>query len=210
MVSGMVANIMAAYVAWGVGDDLSMSLPFSMVATLLAACIERPFATAAGIKTQTFRRIFQANILSWFVGVAIVFAGMFSGYVSVFILMAVLAVPFSIAVEGTYLSKIAHQSGTKLRWPPIIYGNIISGVILYALVFFGLELAEGLRQSGSPITPFLEQRRIYIYATTLIVCSGLFLKFLRPTAISASGQRAEQSETQEGLGGTDSQSRLAE
>ncbi len=80
----IIANVLAPYVAWGVGDDVGLSIPFSMLATTLAALVERPFYKAAGIRTLSFRYTMQANILSWFVGLTIAFLSLISRIEAIF------------------------------------------------------------------------------------------------------------------------------
>lgn len=174
----ILANVLAPYVAWGVGDDAGLSLPFSMLATTLAATVERPFYKAAGIGTSSFRFSMQANILSWFIGLIIAYASLMSRLEAIFFLMYFLAIPFSIAIEGGYLSSISKH--TKLKWTPIIAGNVVSGLLLFAILFIGFESGDRMQRSGSSLALFLTQYREIIYWSVAVGCVLLFCFCCRP------------------------------
>jgi len=87
------------YIAWGAGEDSQISLPYSMLATLLAAFIERPFIRAAGFRHNALLFSIRANIWSWLIGTMLAYAFLLIGpFHEGFFALHVLAVPFSIAV----------------------------------------------------------------------------------------------------------------
>jgi hypothetical protein len=177
----VLANVMAPYVAWGVGDDMALSLPWSMLATLLAGVIERPFVRWAGCGRKTLLFALRANILSWAVGAGIVYFSLFaSNFRSAEILyvMIILAIPFSVAIEGTYLAPESKMCGSRLRWLPIVLGNIISGSILAGIASFGLRAGDKLQTARSPLVSFLQDHTGYLYGTVLCACIVCFLAIL--------------------------------
>lgn len=174
------ANVMAPYVAWGVGDDAGLSLPFSMLATTFAAMVERPFYRSAGIHLS-FRYSMQANVLSWFVGLLLAYGSMIMGLQAFFYLMCFLAVPFSILIEGRYLSSIAHKTNrTKLKWGPVIAGNVLSGILLFGITVFGFEYGDRMQRAGSSLIWMLRQNKPMIHWGVAIGCVLLFSYCCRP------------------------------
>jgi hypothetical protein len=178
----ILANVLAPYVAWGVGDDAGLSLPFSMLATTLAALVERPFYKAAGIGRSSLRYSMQANILSWFVGLTIAYVSLMSRLEAIFFLMYFLAIPFSIVIEGGYLSAVSKTTNQpKLKWAPIMVGNIVSGLLLFAIIFVGFESGDRMQRTGSSLVLFLKQNREIIHWSVAVGCVLLFCFCCRPT-----------------------------
>ncbi|MEM7783631.1 MAG: hypothetical protein AAF623_09785 [Planctomycetota bacterium] len=171
----ILANVRAPYVAWGVGDDADLSLPFSMLATTFAAIVERPFYVAAGINTKSFRQSMRANILSWLIGVTIAYVSLILRMEFVFLLMYFLAIPFSIAIEGSYLNFVSRSiKDAKLDWFPIFVGNVFSGLLLLGIRSVGLEAGDYLQRSGSRLVLFLMQNKETIQWGVGIGCAVLF------------------------------------
>ncbi len=175
--SPLIANVLAPYVAWGVGNDMALSLPYSMLATLLAAFIERPFAKAAGFERRALVYSIRANILSWMIGVLLVYIIAFRAY-WFFFAMYSLAIPFSIFIEGGYLALVKRRSQSRLVWKPILIGNILSGFILMAILVTGLETGDALRRKGSSLVLFLSENKELMNTTVLYLCATLFLLIL--------------------------------
>jgi hypothetical protein len=174
----ILANVLAPYVAWGVGDDLVLSLPYSMLATLLAAVIERPFARFAGIEYRTLLYIMRANILSWMIGLLLAYGSLFGRIEFLLVLTFLLAVPLSITIEGKYLASVQSAYHARLKWMPIIVGNILSGMFLVCIQYAGMELADRLQRSGSLFVQFLREHSTLSSAVLLIGCAAIFLSIL--------------------------------
>ncbi len=174
----MFANVLAPYVAWGVGNDLELSLPYSMLATLLAAFVERPFARRAGIENCTLLYIMRANIVSWMIGLVLAFASLFSGIELLFMLTYLLAVPLSVMIEGKYLASVQHVYHARLKWTPIILGNMLSGTVLIAVQFSGMKLGDQLQRSGSPLVQYLREHASMSSFVLLLGCVAIFLLVL--------------------------------
>ncbi len=193
----ILANVLAPYVAWGVGDDGGLSLPFSMLATTLAAMIERPFYKAAGITSSSLRYSMQANILSWFVGLAIAYVSLMSRLEAIFFLMYFLAIPFSIMIEGWYLSLISKKTNrANLQWAPIVAGNVVSGLLLFAIIFVGFESGDRMQRSGSSLVLFLTQNREIMHWCVGIGCVVLFCVCCRPRLQSQHAEHQADIENQ--------------
>jgi hypothetical protein len=114
--------------------------------TMLAALLERPFVSWAGIRSYPLTHSIRANLLSWLAGfvfisfVALWNAGFMSdskgGYGPVEWVVAVLfvlAIPVSILIEGCYYRTILKRQGSVLRWSPVIAANIVSNTVLAAM-----------------------------------------------------------------------------
>lgn len=172
----LLANVMAPYVAWGIGNDTEIILPFSMLATLLAAVIERPFTTAAGFQTHAFLHSARANILSWFLGLVLAYTSLFVDRKgTLFAAMIYLSIPFSIAIEGAYLSIVRKVQGGRLAWKPIAIGNLLSGIVLVAVSTIGHEWGNHLQITRAPVIRLLRQHRAITSTTILCACIATFL-----------------------------------
>lgn len=174
MQSSLLANVMAPYVAWGVGGDQQISVPFSMLATLLAAVLERPFTQWAGIRKQALLYSIRANILSWFVGLLLAWSLIYLDKMgSLYYGLLFLAVPFSVFIEGTYLTCLGLCQSFK--WRPIILGNVFSGLVLWGVLVVGLEWGDRLQLAWSPVVTILRSWRPFMSATVLYGCLAIFL-----------------------------------
>jgi hypothetical protein len=177
----LLANVLAPYVAWGVGNDIQLSLPYSMLATLMVGVMERPFVTWAGFDRRAMLLSLRANILSWLFGATLVY---FSIVVlndrrgSIFLVMYAIAVPFSIAVEGGYLARMRRRARVKMNWWPIIAGNCMSGIILILVTGFGLENGDRMQVTRAPLVLWLEDHKALLYRSVLGVCAAGFLVIL--------------------------------
>ena len=176
MPTSILANVMAPYVAWGIGEDEEIGLAFSMLATLLAAFLERPFTRMAGFSRHALKYSLRANILSWFIGLALAYASLHADRRgSLFFAMVFLAIPFSISIEGAYMSFASRLQGFKLNWKPIVLGNVFSGFVLLGVRIVGFEWGDHLQLTGSPTIDFLRDNRILMTAIVMYLCIATFL-----------------------------------
>lgn len=171
----LLANVMAPYVAWGVGDDSEISVPFSMLATLLAAFIERPFTTYAGFDRLALLYSIRANILSWFLGLIVAYASLTVGNGSLFFVVVFIAIPLSIGIEGGYLYRIKRLNDSRFHWTPIVIGNIVSGLVLLLIKIFGFEWGFRLQMEGASTVVFLRDFRPSLTFTVFYSCIAIFL-----------------------------------
>lgn len=178
--ASLLANVLAPYVAWGIGGDESLSFPYSMMATLLAAFVERPFTKWSGVEWSPLRYSIRANIVSWMVGVLIVYLLVLLNAMSFFFGMYALAIPFSVAIEGFYLQRVhanasTHGSHSPFLWTPILIGNVVSGLLLLIVLFVGLEAGDWLQMRGDPIVTQLVRYKAESNVFVLTICSLVFL-----------------------------------
>ena len=172
----LLANVMAPYVAWGVGNDGEISVPFSMLATLLAAFLERPFTSAAGFNRNALLYSVRANILSWFLGLLLAYASLsLDRRGSLFFALVFLAIPFSIAIEGGYLSIVKKLDHSRVAWKPVVLGNIFSGLVLLSVTVVGFEWGDRLQLAGAPIINTLRDYRLQFSSVIMYFCIAVFL-----------------------------------
>jgi hypothetical protein len=113
---------------------LVMSPLLGIPATLLAAFLERPFVSRAGVRRHALAYSIRANLLSWLAGFVFVFAGslffpLVDDFPLVFLFYPLAAIFLSICIEGAYLSfKV--QGERKIRWGWIINGNVLSSMAI--------------------------------------------------------------------------------
>ena len=130
---------------------MAFSPLLGLPATLVAAVLERPFISRAGIQRYALTRSIRANLLSWLVGLFFVFL-LESNQVAVMlaILYFILAIPISILIEGGYYWAILNRRGGGLRWRWVIAGNIVSAAFLMSLSF-----VPGILRSEYPRLEFM-------------------------------------------------------
>lgn len=160
-----------------------------MLATLLAAFLERPFTKAAGFHEHALVYSVRANILSWFLGLLLAYASLsVDRRGSLFFVIVFLAIPFSIAIEGAYLSFVRKRNGARLMWKPIVLGNIFSGLVLLAVKALGLEWGDRLQLSNSSAITVLRDYRLLMSNTVLYLCIAIFILIVMiPARPSKSG-----------------------
>jgi hypothetical protein len=123
----------------------AMGLPLSV----LAAFIERPFVSGAGVRRNAIWYSLQANLISLLVGyVGVIGAMLLGGFLRLydelpFLVWPPLAVAVSIVVERGYLNVRAQRIGVRWRW--IIAGNLLSAGICIAIV-----IAAGILRAAQP------------------------------------------------------------
>jgi len=125
-------------------DIWPLAVLIALPASVLAAFIERPFITRAGVARCTLWYSLQANLLSMLFGylllvpVALITAGLVPFFYLLWMLFAVL---FTIAIESFYLNKVAAPPGRKLTTGPIAWGNLLSCLTILLVQF----VVEALR-----------------------------------------------------------------
>jgi hypothetical protein len=170
------------YIAWG--TEISMiSLPYSMLATLLAAFIERSFIRSAGFRQNALLFSIRANIWSWLVGTTLAYAFLLIGPINelFFVALHLLAVPLSIAVEAVFLNAVAKCNELSLRWRPLVWGNIVSGIVCQTQVAVGQAWGNYLQNRGAEVITWLRAYRELTSFGVLFFCLAVFiLAFVYP------------------------------
>ncbi len=170
------------YIAWG--TEISMiSLPYSMLATLLAAFIERSFIRSAGFRQNALLFSIRANIWSWLVGTTLAYAFLLIGPINelFFVALHLLAVPLSIAVEAVFLNAVAKRNELSLRWRPLVWGNRVSGIVCQTQVAVGQAWGNYLQNRGAEVITWLRAYRELTSFGVLFFCLAVFiLAFVYP------------------------------
>jgi len=151
IISLPVASVMAPYVAWGVGSDMGLSLPFSIYATVLAGLIEYPLVKRSGWTHRPLLFVLQANLVSWAVGCVLVHY--------LFFIIIFLAIPFSILIEGAYLYLHSRRLSLPFPWLAIVIGNVLSGLLLLVIKVIGIETGDAWQIIRHPLVVFLQQHK---------------------------------------------------
>jgi hypothetical protein len=164
------------YIVWGAGEDSQISLPYSMMATLLAAFIERPFIRSAGFRQNALLFSIRANIWSWLFGTTLAYAFLLIGpFHEGFFALHLLAVPISIAVEGVYLFAVAKRNECSLRWRPLVWCNIVSGIVCETQVVVGQVWGKYLQNRGAEVITWLREYRELTSFGVLFFCLAIFI-----------------------------------
>jgi hypothetical protein len=126
---------------------LPLALWLALPASVLAAFLERPFVSRAGVRNHALWYSLQANLVSLAVGYLTLPVAIEMIYLNPF-LWSPVAVAASIWCEGTYY-RLRGLKGTRpLRWRPVIWGNVVSSLVLLFLP----GIAAWLRQADSSLT----------------------------------------------------------
>lgn len=140
------ANMMSPYLYFYPGA-ISASIGFAFPASVLAAFLERPFLTAAGVKQRTLVFSMRANFLSTIAGILVIPIG-FPVFYAIGPIWSVMAVGGSCFVEISYLRQFSRQSCT-LGWA--IAGNVVSSVVLITMPYIAVEIRDNHRHLARDI-----------------------------------------------------------
>lgn len=124
-----LANFVSVTVCFVPGFQ-AISLWYALPLSVLAAALERPFVTRAGVPRYAFCASLQANAISTLIGflfVTVAYASLQGGYGDVWILFSVLV---SIVTEGFYYLMFAVPQGGVLKWRWIVGGNLCSAFVI--------------------------------------------------------------------------------
>jgi len=137
------ANSLSPYIYFWPGV-ISISFVYAFPASLLAAFLERPFLTAAGIRRSALVFSLRANFLSTVVGILLVPIGQ-PALFTIGPLWSVVAFGVSCVVEIFYLRR---YSGQRFTWGRVIGGNAVSSVVLMVLPPIGLIIGQAYMKWG--------------------------------------------------------------
>ena len=160
------ANSLSPYVYFWPGI-ISITLVYAFPASLLAAFLERPFLTNAGINHRPLVLSLRANFLSTIAGILLIPIG-YPALYTIGPLWCIVAFGVSCAVEIFYLRRYSHQSFT---WGWAVGGNAISSAVLMILP----PIAIAIRQNNYQLAWSLERHQVWLAWSSLGVSVALFL-----------------------------------
>ena len=131
------ANSISPYVYFWPGV-ISITVIYAFPASVLAALLERPFLTIAGIKNRTLVWSLRANFYSTLVGLLLIPLGSQALY-TIGVLWCVIAFGVSCLTEVTYLRLRAHQ---QFAWRWVVGGNAVSSLVLMVVPPFVLWIKQ--------------------------------------------------------------------
>jgi hypothetical protein len=155
-----------------------LSLGLGLPATVLAAVLERPFVTRAGVREHALWYSLQANFVSLVLGyvtfpLALVLF-ILSGHG--ILLWPPIAVTISIWSEGEYSRRRVLRHG-PLRWSSIVWGNLLSNLVLLAVPYG----AQPLYANRPTLVWDLDPDQDDLFWSALVASGGLFVvSFLLP------------------------------
>jgi hypothetical protein len=159
------ANTIAPYVYFWPGI-ISVMLVYAFPASLLAAFIERPFLTAAGIKRRPLVLSLRANFVS-IVGILLIPIGLPALY-TIGPFWCLVAFSVSCIVEIFYLRRFSHQLVT---WGWVVAGNVISSAALMTLP----PIAFAIKQYNYQLASSIEPHQVWMTLSSIGVSVFLFL-----------------------------------
>ena len=154
---------------------ISITLVYAFPASLLAAFIERPFLTAAGIKCRPLVLSLRVNFVSTIAGILLIPIG-YPALYTIGPLWCLVAFGVSCVVEIFCLRRFSHQSFT---WGWAVAGNAVSSAVLMILP----PIAIAIRQNNNQLAWSLEPHETWMGLSSLGVSLALFLaSFAFPVA----------------------------
>ncbi len=147
------ANSLASWV-WVWPGVVSLDPFLGLLPTLLVSFVERPFVCRAGVVQRPLIRSIRANVLSLIGGIPVsMFVWNVRSEGGLFLLAGV-AVTVSIVIEGVYYRSFLRKECRELCWLWIVFGNVISSVLLVSIAL-GVRTLEDLHpQLGCALLPY--------------------------------------------------------
>ena len=155
----------------------AMGLPLSV----LAAFVERPFYTLAGVRRYCIWYSLQANLVSLGIGFVATFMAAFlfdsmRQYYALFEVWPFFAVCVSIIVERWYLQTRTGPDRVKWGWSAV--GNILSAALCVGVLFLTVYLRSAFPGLRRPLTPYNGPLQIFAFvgSAALFVVSFIFTR----------------------------------
>lgn len=118
---------------------LPMMLGIALPASVVAAVLERPFVSRAGVREYAFWYSLHANFISLMIGYVTLPVGALAIY-TIGPLWSLIAVVMSVLSEGWYYQQRAIRRPELLRWSWIVVGNVFSSCVLLILPLVALTI----------------------------------------------------------------------
>lgn len=149
----VLANSLANWVLVWPGV-VSIEPIFGLLPTVLVSFIERPFVSRSGVEALPLIRSIRANLLSFLAGIPVAaFVYSVNSWQGTVVLTLV-AVAVSIAVETAYLEFVLKNESQHLRWRWIILGNIVSSSVLIGIALTILTLQQNYPALCIEVAPY--------------------------------------------------------
>jgi hypothetical protein len=132
---------------------LPLALWMALPASVLAAFLERPFVTRAGVVQDALWYSLQANLLSLALGYLTLPAALAAIY-AIPPLWSMVAVSVSIYSEGWYYRWRALRGCGPLRWRWVVLGNICSSLVLLSLPLAATAIKEAKPSLAWELEPY--------------------------------------------------------
>jgi hypothetical protein len=146
----------------------ALGLPLSV----LAAFLERPFFSLAGVRTNTIWYSLQANFVSLLVGyiaTMVVIPFVMSPIVAFVMLWPFVALAISVATEWKYIQF--RNPSHRIAWEPVAVGNVVSAAVCIATLF----LVQWLRSQLPRVSISLRAYEDAMTTAVAVVTVGLFV-----------------------------------
>ena len=132
---------------------LPLTLGLSLPASVLAAVLERPFVSRAGVREHAIWYSFQANLISLVIGYLTLPVAVYAIY-TIGPLWPLIAVTSSVVSEGWYYQRRAMKGLGSINWGSVILGNVFSSFVLLLLPHAALAIKEANPQLVWVVDPY--------------------------------------------------------
>jgi hypothetical protein len=151
------------------------STVLAVLASVLAAVLERPFLTRAGVTHHAMLYALQANAISLVIGYVTLPVGWYAIY-TIGPLWSLVAVGMSVVSEGLYC-RMRATNGGRLRWGYIICGNVFSSFVLLTLPYLSMIVGQTNPRLFRRIEPYVET---LTWASAIVGAAVFVLSFYLP------------------------------
>jgi hypothetical protein len=153
----------------------AMGLPLSV----LAAFVERPFYSLAGVRRHAIWYSLQANLVSLGVGFVATLTATFvtdaaGNYSAIFEVWPFFAVCVSIAVERWYLQRRARPDIVKWGWTAL--GNILSAALCVGILYLVVYLRVALPELRYALRPYAWPLHVFAFVGSAILFAFAFMR----------------------------------
>jgi hypothetical protein len=147
---------------------------FGLPLSVLAAVLERPFYTRAGITKWTIWFSLQANLISLLAGYLMLPIALGAVYSSVGLLWLPIAIVLSTVIERSYLNWLTGGPGLDRGWYWTSWANIASalaivGVLMFAMCFNTPEIRQWLRPHRTTLEIAGISISVLVFLTAFVV-----------------------------------------
>jgi hypothetical protein len=153
---------------------LPLMLGMALPASVLAAVLERPFVTQAGVREYAFWYSLQANLISLVIGYLMLPVAVDAIY-TIGPFWSLIAVAMSVVSEGWYYQWRAIKAPGSVRWGSVVWGNAFSSFVLLLLPSVALAIKEAKPSLVGQLGPYQDALYWGSVTASVTVFVGSFL-----------------------------------
>lgn len=148
----LLANTLAPWLPFTPGFS-AFAFELMIPMTVLAAMIERPFLSEAGLRKDVLWRSIRANSVSSLLGIITIMPATILAY-SIGPLITPIAVAASVYVERACLIRSGPIDDRHVGTGMLVMGNVVSSVVLWLIPFIVFDLQDAVPDVRVTLAPY--------------------------------------------------------